>query len=270
MPTLIKNNNELRKYLPNILREVEGETLLYDKLVPYLDLAENWLAQYFVNPATAGLSSTARTLVFVEAYRMAIPQLDLVLTPNGFATTGTQNMTPASRARVDALLTGLDRVRAKATFALMAELRSSAAWLASPQAAWWSGTLFSRVSELLPLFDEQPADIFEAWIKIRPEVENIEAALAAKYFSAELMAALRAESLSDTIKGTRAIAANRMRALVVKAISGNLLPSQLCADVVNAIRNDKEHFSEWHGSATAALFTPPVFRNEKKSAGYFF
>lgn len=270
MPTLIKNNNELRKYLPNVLREVEGETLLYDKLMPYLDLAETWLAQYFVNPDAVELPSTARMLVVVEAYRLAIPQLDLVLTPNGFATTGTQNLTPASRARVDALLAGLDRVRAKATFALMADLRASASWLESSQAAWWSGTLFSRVSELLPLFDEQPADIFEAWIKIRPEVENIEAALAAKYFSPELMAALRAESLSDTIKGPRAIAANRMRALVVKAISGNLLPYQLCADVANAIRNDKEHFSEWHGSVTAALFAPPVFRNEKKSAGYFF
>ena len=51
-------------------------------------------------------------------------------------------------------------------------------------------------------------------------------------------------------------------------------------DIVNYIRLNPELFSEWHqsvivlrfayGEETAKLFTPPVFRNEKKASGYFF
>ena len=31
-----------------------------------------------------------------------------------------------------------------------------------------------------------------------------------------------------------------------------------------------EAYPEWHNSATAQLFSPPVFKNKKNAAGYFF
>ena len=40
--------------------------------------------------------------------------------------------------------------------------------------------------------------------------------------------------------------------------------------IVNFIRQDESAFPEWHQSATAALFAPPIFRNRKQSSGYFF
>ncbi len=41
-------------------------------------------------------------------------------------------------------------------------------------------------------------------------------------------------------------------------------------DIVNIIRENETVFPEWHNSATAELYTPPVFRNEKESHGYWF
>ena len=87
---LITSNDELRKYIPNSIREVKGETPLFDKLAPFLERAEQWFCHHFV-PAELldAVAAEAAHIVAVEAYRLAVPQLDLVLTPNGFATVGT-------------------------------------------------------------------------------------------------------------------------------------------------------------------------------------
>ena len=45
--TLIQNENELRRYIPNAFTTVKGETPLLQKLTPYLESAELWLEQYF-------------------------------------------------------------------------------------------------------------------------------------------------------------------------------------------------------------------------------
>ena len=36
---IIANDTEFRKYIPNVLATVEGESSLYDKLLPYLQVA---------------------------------------------------------------------------------------------------------------------------------------------------------------------------------------------------------------------------------------
>lgn len=53
----------------------------------------------------------------------------------------------------------------------------------------------------------------------------------------------------------------------VRVVSFN---SRRLADIVNYIRQSEVDFAEWHQSATASLFAPPVFRNDKAAKGYFF
>lgn len=48
------------------------------------------------------------------------------------------------------------------------------------------------------------------------------------------------------------------------------LRDEAMRDIVEYIRNRPDTFPEWHRSETARLFSPPVFRNEKKSKGYWF
>ena len=91
---LIQNDTELRKYLPNALTTVEGETPLYDKISPYLSKAQAWLAKHFTGTDILTAIETAEPadplrelcahIVAVDAFRRAIPSLDLILTPNGF------------------------------------------------------------------------------------------------------------------------------------------------------------------------------------------
>ena len=97
---LITNNDELRKYIPNSIREVKGETRSLTNSLPSSKGPSNGSCHHFV-PAELldAVASDAAHIVAVEAYRLAVPQLDLVLTPNGFATVGTKPVPGIEDAR---------------------------------------------------------------------------------------------------------------------------------------------------------------------------
>ena len=63
---------------------------------------------------------------------------------------------------------------------------------------------------------------------------------------------------------------NAIRGQVVDYLNGGSIRMRDMIDVVNHIRRFPDLFPEWNASETAKLFAPPVFRNKKKSKGYFF
>lgn len=48
MAKIINSNEELRLLIPNQLITIKGETPLFDKLAPFLDLAEAWVKETFI------------------------------------------------------------------------------------------------------------------------------------------------------------------------------------------------------------------------------
>lgn len=49
---LVNSDSVLRKYFPNTLVTVTGETPLFDKVTPFLEMAEEWVVQYLTSAAT--------------------------------------------------------------------------------------------------------------------------------------------------------------------------------------------------------------------------
>ena len=101
---LITTDAQLRAHIPNIIASVKGETPLIERLSLFLDLAEDWVKTTFTSESTfntiCGYTDsnpvkilTAR-LVVADALHRAIPSLDIVLTPNGFAVVNTSNLAP--------------------------------------------------------------------------------------------------------------------------------------------------------------------------------
>jgi hypothetical protein len=269
MATLITSDSELRKYIPNIVATVKGENPLFDKLAPFLDTAEAWLCRYFV-PAEMldQVQALASTIVATEAYRLALPQLDVVLTPNGFATVGNQNLSPASKMRVDRLVGGLREQRDKAVNELLHILPSVEDWLTTAQAAWFAATLFPTLDVVAQSGETER--LWDKYLELRSRIIDIEESLAEDFFSPELMTALRSENLRSDLTEKRSLVVRQIQAQVVGYLRGGSFNSRRLADIVNFIRQSENDFKEWHSSATAALFAPPVFRNDKKSSGYFF
>ena len=107
----ITNNELLTAYIPNVVTAVEGEKDLFTKITPHLTMAEAWLEANVVKYEDIASNESAMTyakiIVANEGFRKAIPSLDLILTQNGFGIVSDNNIAPASRDRVNALLAGV-------------------------------------------------------------------------------------------------------------------------------------------------------------------
>ena len=53
------------------------------------------------------LKATMARIVAFDAFRNAVPHLDLILTPNGFGIVNNSNIAPASKERVERLIASL-------------------------------------------------------------------------------------------------------------------------------------------------------------------
>ena len=276
---LITTDEQLRSNIPNIIASVKGEVPFIERLALFLDLAEDWVKTTFTSESTFNticgytdsnnIKILCSRLVVADALRRAIPSLDIVLTPNGFAVVNTSNLAPASKPRVDRLVGSMLAHRDDCIAALLPELVGASKWLASSQAQFFGATLFPDLSIVDSLGSVQGSR-WEKYLELRSQVIDLEASLAEEWFSPELMSALRSENLRGDLTGKRSEIVRQVKAQVVGYLRSGSFNSRRLADIVNYIRLNPEFFSEWHQSETANLFAPPVFRNEKKASGYFF
>lgn len=278
MAKLITNDDTLRHYLPNVFATVKGEVSLFDKVKVDIDLAENWVIETFVSAKTFNticgyaddnpIKIITAKLIASEALRRAIPSLDLVLTPNGFGVVNNQNIAPASKERVDRLIASLADYRDECIANLLPALVGASQWLASSQASFFGETLFPD----LAITDQVKGtgSKWERYLALRPKILDIEASLADEWFSPELLLAVRLENLKGSLTANRKIFVREAKAQIVGNLNGETFNARRLADIVNFIRLNPDDFTEWHNSETAKLFAPPVFKNTKKSKGYFF
>ena len=149
---LINDNDTLKKYVPNTLKAVAGELSLFDKIQYHLLQAEQWLTATFVSSDTMSRIRTysdstpllhyCRIITAAEAMLHAVPQLDLILTPNGFGIVSNQNVIPASKERIERLLLSLEKQRDDALAVILTLLPEAHRWTASEQFNYFAATMF--------------------------------------------------------------------------------------------------------------------------------
>lgn len=269
----ILSDEQLREIIPNQLVTVKGETPLFDKLVPFLSQSEQWLLSRFLpaeilDSLTEEIWECCSRIVAFDAYCRALPMLDVVVTPNGLATVGSQNLTAASKARADRLTDGLTDNRDRTIARLLTLLPSVKGWPESDQGGWFAATLFptldicsqSGVNELL----------WDRYCELRMQIVDLEASLSEEWFSPELLSALREENLRGCLSFGRKVVVSQIQAQILCFLKTKALDSRRLADIVSYIRHRPKEFPEWFDSDVADLFSPPVFRNDKGNKGYFF
>lgn len=279
MAKLITTDAQLRSHLPNIIASVKGETPFIERLALFLDLAEDWVRTTFTSETTFNticgytdsnpLKVLTSRLVVADALRRAIPSLDIVLSPNGFAVVNTSNLAPASKPRVDRLIGSMLSHRDDCIAALLPGLVGASKWLTSSQANFFGATLFPDL-RIVDAVGGATGSKWDRYLELRPQVIDLEASLAEEWLSPELMSALRSETLRGDLNEKRREIVRQVKAQVVGYLRCGSFNSRRLADIVNYIRLNESDFKEWHASKTAELFTPPVFRNSKEAKGYFF
>ncbi len=105
---------------------------------------------------------------------------------------------------------------------------------------------------------------------LRSQVIALEASLVEEWLSPELMSALRSENLRSDLTEKRKTVVLQFKAQIIHYLREGSFNSRRLADIVNFIQQNEQDFQEWHTSAIARLFAPLVFKNEKRSSGYFF
>ena len=215
---LIQNDTELRKYLPNALTTVEGETPLYDKISPYLSKAQAWLAKHFTGtdiltaieasaPADQ-LRELCAHIVAVDAFRRAIPSLDLILTPNGFGIVSNQNIVPASADRVKRLIDSLLTNRDSLANTLLDSLAKRTDWLETEQASFFGASLWPDLE--LSRLAGHSNELWSHYQSLRLQVLSIEQELAEHFVSEELITRLRHNMLTQQVTPGRCLPENRL------------------------------------------------------------
>ena len=284
MSLLIPDNEILLQFVPNVLKSVQGETLLLDKIAPHLEGAEAWLTTTFLGEAVLAklpqetdnnqLLHFSRMAVVAEAMLHAVPQLDLVLTPNGFGIVSNSNIAPASKERVERLLLSLEKMRDDTLSVLLPLLAKEAAWAASDPCAYFSSTLYPWLD--LPRKLGSTDHSWQTFQALHEKQVAIEERLAHDFFSPELLATLRQAELLGRWGETPSAphykrAWRHIFAIELYMLREEELPVPSCIEVVNSIRNAPDGiFEEWKQSETAALFVDHGYKNDKRKSGYWF
>ena len=289
MLKIITSDTLLRKYFPNAIISVTGETPFFDKVSPFLEMAEEWVKMTFTSDATFDAISgyaegsvikvyTAKVVV-AHAMMNAVPSLDVVLTPNGFGIVSNSNIAPASKERVERLIASLESERDRAIRLLLSALPSVSGWSGSMQYAYFSATLFPNldICDFFGIREHQWAKYQE----LRPAILSVEQHIEEQFIGKEQMDSFRLEQIAPSstssvikavIRSLRADVIQRVKQLqssTSRTVSHCSPPTTL-VHVVDIIRNNADLFPEWHSSKVKDLFTPPIYENRKKDKGYWF
>ena len=286
MSKLILDNNTLLHFVPNVLKSVQGELALFDKIEPHLQVAEDWLTANFLSAPVLEMLSTsgddatnkllhhARIAEVAEAMLHAIPQLDLVLTPNGFGIVSNSNVAPASKERVERLLCSLEKMRDDTLQVLLPMLTAEAAWADTAPCQYFQSVLYPWLD--LPRQLGSTDHVWQRFQELHSRMVEIEQRLAADFFSEDLLSALRHAHLFGAWDATASAphykrAWQHIFAIELFMLRENECPVPSCIEVVNALRNAPEGvFEEWKQSPVARLFENHGFKNKRGSGGYWF
>ena len=283
---LITTNEQLTALLPNIAVTVQGEIPLIDKMAPFLSMAEKWVCDVFTSEPVFdticslaednSLRAATTQIVAYEAFRRALPHLDVILTPNGFGIVSNTNIAPASKERIARLLDTLLENRDAAISQVLSLVPAETDWLSTEQGKFFAATMFPNL-EVTLRFPKPSEGRWMLYLAIREKAIAIEEFIATQYLSVELMDVLRSEVQSGQYRSMlhqkicRTLQAVEIRCLQstdptawIHFEHGSLF------NLVNTIKENPEEFPEWHSSSTAELYNPPIFENKKGSKGFWF
>lgn len=276
---IITTDEQLRAFVPNVFVSVAGEPTFFQKLEPFLLSAETWAEQRITGPAALDEMAQMQperielhllsVIIVSEAFRQAVPSLDLVLTPNGFGIVSNTNVVPASKERITRLVDSLESTRDDAISSVLPYLDKLDSWNESEQQKWFKATLFPMPSMIVKL--GYSTKLWQSYLSVLDQLSVVETEIAEQWLSPEYMQLLRSYGLNESA----APAPDRrildgVRRAVLSAVKNSRLPVPLLDSLVNYIIGHPEEYQVWHDSDTAKLFNPPVFVNKKESHGYFW
>ena len=212
-----------------------------------------------------------KQLVCLSAFLSVLRQLDLVLTPTGFGVVSNDNLTPASKQRVDALEGALSTQYWR-TLAMTVNLLRSENWGATDQARHFINHLYD---EYTYFFETHRNATYTDWNNYQTTIEDAEEVLRTKMGDRQMDDILEAFRRGDPnrLEPYREVIACIIRFTDTWAVKGAATLKQPVYRRLMRIlesEDNQEYFKLYRESASYIANHHDTFKNTKDSAGYVF
>lgn len=292
---LIKDNTELRSYIPNSFGIVMGGVSLFDKMKPFLLTAQKWLTDNILpeemlsEAESDGLNAEEpmyflpRRIVTLRAWQLALPALDVLVTNNGVGAAETDTIKPASKAKIDRLLLTTADELDLAIAMLVNHLKKSDRWWASEQADPFRQTILNNYAALpsIPGADKRICEtetIHDRFLRAIPQIFPIEKEIATDAVSTPVyrrLLHLAQKPKADPQKDPKDAHAIRLltlaRSAVIQLIDcpGKKQNTRILAELSAFILANRPFFPEWEGSLTQRIFDSSHFKNSPDATAHW-
>lgn len=258
-------------YVPSAVMPTDA---LFERIADYIAQGEAY-AQRFMRPAwdnyegNATLATPARRVICLEAYNLALPHLDIVLTETGIGVVNNQNVAPASAERVNRLRQQVRDSRDDAVDDLIDALRGVQAW----RNHIVSGELFSLLvwnahlqMPIMGIADGHRTKLDE----LRPKITAAEELLQQRV-SWQLLNELCNAQLENSTTAKQNTVIHKSLLLIGSMLRGDVDEARFqMAKLVEFLEQHLSDFDSYANSSAhqANTFTP--FANQKDDKTYFF
>ncbi len=264
----------LNSVLPNSIITVDEEIPLSERIKPYVNDSIRWIEALVVGDVQLPpeLEEIATRAVILRAVIHAVPALDLVVTPTGFGVVSSSNLVPASKERIERLISSLSASLRDIVLLLQEKCVYCEDWRNSARGRWYCSTFLPFLADVSPTKD----DIHEVYKIARGLAEKIESMLAEKYIGFELMNSLRSCFCDGTYDMSVPVI-SALRTGIRRYVSLHIKKDpyrcpddhevwHLAESILIHIKQDPVFFSVWKRSMRTDV---EPFKNTRKG-GYFF
>lgn len=271
------DNARLRELVPNVIHEVRGETLLIDKLRPWLESAAMWLDENIIGAdyeLPGNLYTLAEKIAVFKAFGEAVPSLDVTLSPAGFAVINTDGRVPASKERIERLRSTLDTYVDANVEVLLSRLLAISEWRDTAMGRWWLGTFIPTLKYSFSLRGQN--GLLDTYRRMRGIAVRFEQEIAESYTGYSVLEFLHSEQDTETAYG-RLI--EMLRSAELSYITLRMREhKKTCSDdreiwtlirpIINSLHLYPALYQIWH-EGMGYLFDVEPFKNDVKG-GYYF
>lgn len=270
---MIKIDQE--KFEKFVLTATNAEADVFDSLQDRITISTQKLISRVFGPAfniqelPDALTIEVERFICMDAFASAIPMLDLVLSETGFGVVNNQNVSPASRDRVESLRTQIRQSADDSLDNIINQLIGNEQWSKSAYASLLVNSLFYTADQLRDHAGKPDAHRSEL-LSLRSVICEAEE-LIYRTISAQLFSYLMSQIRENTLKDYEVLLVWTLR----KAI-GFFINKQEAAfkrelnDAVNLLENNIDQFPVYKNSEAYKVKHFEFYKNEKEDSCYFF
>lgn len=265
-----------KEYFEKIITSAtRSDCNVFDKMGNYLILSErnlisNLIGDIDINSLTNDIQEEFKRCICLSAFKEAIPDLDLILTPTGFGVVSNSNLAPASKDRVLALAEAVDAQAMDSYERIISLLLGKKEWY--DKIGKYIITSVFYKSSFLSNFSGLSNPHYGDLVKSRPKILSIESFIKKK-ISSELYSSIVEKVAMIEHNTFYDILIDKLRALIGYSISDksdvkNL--SVMIEDIENYVEDNADTFTEYKNSKIYKLKHLEYYENQKSDSTYFF